>query len=153
MSTIAPATPADFPLLLRLVEEMHRNDPPLPMGPPEEAALRALLDDPSRGTVLVARGPGALLGYLILGFGYSIEFHGVDAFVDELYVAAAHQGKGLGTRLLEAAEESAKVAGIRALHLEVDHANPDAARLYERVGYKVHPRHLMTKWLRDGPAT
>ncbi|MEK6986157.1 MAG: GNAT family N-acetyltransferase [Candidatus Thermoplasmatota archaeon] len=124
---------------------MHEHEH-LPMGSAEERALAGLLADPSRGTILVVRGPGALLGYAILGYGYSVEFHGVDAFVDELFVAEAHRGKGLGRRLLEAAEQSVRAAGVVALHLEVDHANPAARRLYESLGYRSHPRHLMTKW-------
>jgi ribosomal protein S18 acetylase RimI-like enzyme len=146
---IGPAASADAAAILPLMRDFHVHER-LAMGPPEERALHQLLADPSRGTLLVARGPGALLGYVVVGFGFSIEFQGVDAFVDELYVDPAHRGQGIGRRLLEAAEASAKAAGVVAFHLEVDHANPDARRLYESLGYAAHPRHLMTKWAKKG---
>ncbi|CAN5863705.1 hypothetical protein BH20GEM1_BH20GEM1_15250 [soil metagenome] len=53
----------------------------------------------------------------------------------------------LGGSLLDAMEASCRSRGIAALHLEVDHDNPDGRRLYLRRGFADHQRHLMTKWL------
>jgi diamine N-acetyltransferase len=77
--------------------------------------------------------------------GYSIEFGGRDAFLDELFVSADSRGRGLGTRALEVAAEACREAGIVALHLEVDHANTAAQRLYRRHGFVDHDRYLMTR--------
>jgi ribosomal protein S18 acetylase RimI-like enzyme len=44
-------------------------------------------------------------------------------------------------------ESSCRRQGITALHLEVDHDNPDGRRLYLRRGFVDHERHLMTKRL------
>lgn len=137
---------ADLAALLPLVRAMHKHEG-LAMGAAEEAALALLMREPTRGRILLARTSAGIAGYVVLTFGFSIEFHGVDAFIDELYVEPVQGGAGLGALLLEGAAATARAAGVRALHLEVDHANPDAARLYERLGYKPHPRHLMTKWL------
>ena len=50
-------------------------------------------------------------------------------------------------RLIDAMEECCRARGVAAIHLEVDHDNPDGKRLYARRGFVDHQRHLMTKWL------
>jgi len=129
-----------------LVRRFHDHER-LPTEAWTDRALEALLRTDDRGFVLVAEH-GGLVGYVVVGFGFSLEFAGQDAFVDELYVEPDERGVGAGTALLAEAERQCLAAGVHALHLEVDHANADARRLYERTGYQAHPRHLMTKWLR-----
>jgi ribosomal protein S18 acetylase RimI-like enzyme len=46
------------------------------------------------------------------------------------------QGLGLGGRLLRAAEDEIRARGLSYSSLTVGKANPDAARLYERSGYR-----------------
>jgi GNAT superfamily N-acetyltransferase len=80
-------------------------------------------------------------------FGFSLEFRGRNAFVDELFVREEHRGRGLGAAALAVAEEFCRGLGIAALRLEVERENPRAQELYEREGFRVHPRHILTKWL------
>jgi GNAT superfamily N-acetyltransferase len=112
-----------------------------------ERALRAMLADPFYGAVWTFRLDGRAVGYLVVTHGYSLEFGGRDAFVDEVYMIPEMRGRGLGALALGIAEEHCRRNGIGALHLEVEHANPRARALYERSGYKAHDRHLMTRWL------
>ncbi len=88
-----------------------------------------------------------VVGYLVLTFGYSLEFHGRDAFIDELFIRASHRGRGWGTRAMEQAESTAKALNIRAVHLEVGHGNTRAQEFYSKMGYNDHERYLMTKWI------
>lgn len=146
---VRPAVAADAAGLMPLIRELHAHEGlPVP-GKEVEAALRALLADDRLGCVLLASDGGRVVGYTVLGFGYSLEFHGRDAFVDELFVEDAARGQGVGSLLLDAAEMACRARGIHALHLESGHANPDATRLYERRGFRAHERHLMTKWLHE----
>jgi len=64
------------------------------------------------------------------GHGY------VDDETPELAVAVwdGHRGEGTGTKLIDALEQAARVAGFTKLSLSVDADNP-ARRLYERLGY------------------
>ena len=55
--------------------------------------------------------------------------------VDQLAVAPAARGKGVGTMLLEAAEVKARAMGVGKMALSVISENTGAIRLYERVGY------------------
>lgn len=141
------AGPADFAAVRPLVEALHKHEE-LPPTPETDHALRRLLGNPRLGRVLLCEEDGRLLGYVVLGFGFSLEFHGTDAFVDELFVREEERDKGVGALLLAEAETECRTVGIHALHLEVAHGNR-AAALYERQGYKRHERHLMTKWLHE----
>ena len=139
------AGPGDAADLMPLVRAMHEHEG-LPTQAWTERALRELLADPRQGFVLVAGGQ-APVGYAVVGYGFSLEFAGRDAFVDELFVAPGSRAKGLGKILLAEIERLSALDGVKALHLEVDHANEHARRLYAANGYQGHPRHLMTKWI------
>jgi GNAT superfamily N-acetyltransferase len=112
-----------------------------------ERVLRAMLANPFFGAVWVFRLDGRAVGYLVVTHGYSLEFGGRDAFVDEVYVIPEMRGRGIGAQALRIAEEHCRRQGIGALHLEVERENPRARALYERSGYKAHDRYLMTRWL------
>lgn len=51
-----------------------------------------------------------------------------------LHVADAHRDRGIGTAIIRAAEEASREAG--ELSVRVGVGNPDARRLYERLGYR-----------------
>ena len=114
----------DLDGLLRCARAFHEQDGhPLPKG--GEAALVALIDTNSpHGRVLVLEAEGGIAGYAVLCFGYSVEFGGRDAFVDDLYVAPELRACGYGRQLMERLDELAQAEGCRALHLEVFTGNP-----------------------------
>ena len=116
-------------------------------GPVLRRALTELLAEPLHGAAWLARADGVAVGYGVLCCGFSLEYGGRDGFVDELYVRPQWRDRGIGNRLLDAMEARCRASGLAALHLEVDHGNPDGKRLYSRRGFVDHDRHLMTKWL------
>ena len=143
------AAPADLELLLSLIQEYYRCD-----GHSfDEAALRgaveAFLRDDSLGQVWMICDGDAAAGYIVLALGYSFEYLGRDAFVDEFFLYEVYRGKGWGRQALHHVEEQARRLGVRALHLEVKRGNPQAERLYRSFGFEHHDRTLMTKRLND----
>ncbi|MEL6914250.1 MAG: GNAT family N-acetyltransferase [Pseudomonadota bacterium] len=54
--------------------------------------------------------------------------------ISELWVDASLRGQGIGSRLLEAAEDLARKKGCIRVHLET--RSEGARRLYERMGYR-----------------
>lgn len=63
--------------------------------------------------------------------------------IEMLAVDASTRGGGVGTCLLQAVIDKARREGYRAVVLEVMDTNPDARRLYERIGFRqVH--HMQT---------
>ena len=67
----------------------------------------------------------------------SIEVHrDVDyIYLDDLSVAEGYRNKGIGTKLIHAAEKYAEEIGIAKIVFHVEKANKDAHRLYSRLGY------------------
>lgn len=59
------------------------------------------------------------------------------AYISEIMVDPEAQGCGLGTAMLEAAEQWAQAFGMNKVRLEVLEGNEGARRLYERVGYVI----------------
>ena len=111
------------------------------------AAFRQFLSLPNFGRIWLLYQDTALVGYIILTAGFSFEFRGHDAFIDELFIVASHRRRGHGRQAVTFVEQQARKMGINAIHLEVDDGNDPALELYRRSGYKDHDRFLMTKWL------
>ncbi|MBW3630746.1 MAG: GNAT family N-acetyltransferase [Gemmatimonadetes bacterium] len=141
------AGPADEVLVLSLMREFYELEHLTFVEEPARAALRQILESHTYGSIALIHSGEELAGYLVLTFGFSLEFHGRDALVDELYVREPFRGRGAGTLSLAFVEELCRTEGVHALHLEVDRANESAQRLYHRAGYQDHDRYLLTKWL------
>ncbi|MCE7069205.1 GNAT family N-acetyltransferase [Dyadobacter sp. CY327] len=58
-------------------------------------------------------------------------------YVDCVNVNPAHQGKGIGKKLLNAFCELAAAKHFNRVGLIVDKVNPDARKIYEKVGFQV----------------
>jgi ribosomal protein S18 acetylase RimI-like enzyme len=111
-------------------------------------AFRQFLSLPAFGRVWLLYESSTLVGYIVLTIGFSFEFHGHDAFIDELYIVPAYRRRGFGRQALAMIEKKAREMSVNAIHLEVDHGNDPALELYRRSRYEDHERFLMTKWLR-----
>lgn len=70
-------------------------------------------------------------------------------------LAAFPAGQGTGTALIRAALTAATERGDRMVGLAVDHDNPEARRLYERLGWELVPDlEIVDEWddiTEDGP--
>lgn len=110
-----------------------------------ERSVRTLLGDPRLGHVLVACADGGeVAGVAVLSFLFTLEHGGPAAWLDELYVADAYRGRGIGERLVAAALSVARERGCVALDLEVEPGHDAATRLYERLGFR---RHRRVRWV------
>jgi diamine N-acetyltransferase len=110
-------------------------------------AFRKLLSQPAFGRVWLLCEDHKSVGYVILTVGFSFEFHGHDAFIDELYIEPVYRRRGYAREAVTFLEKKAFDLGVNAVHLEVDRGNHPAFELYRRAGYQDHDRFLMTKWL------
>jgi diamine N-acetyltransferase len=146
---IREAKARDLPALLRMMRSLAEHPPAIPFDEDEvRAALDKFLGHADLGKAWLLWLGEKPAGYVILTLGYSFEFRGRDAFIDELFIEREFRRRGLGQRALEFVEEKARASGVNALHLEVDRGNDPALELYRRTGYEDHGRHLLTKWLR-----
>ncbi|MBC8041985.1 MAG: GNAT family N-acetyltransferase, partial [Rhizobacter sp.] len=108
---------------------------------------RHLVTDGTLGRVYLIMADETIAGYLVLTFGFSLEFHGRDAFIDEFFIREEFRSRGLGSAALKFIEDDCRKMGIEAVHLEVDHINARGQSLYRRWGYTDHRRFLLTKWV------
>jgi ribosomal protein S18 acetylase RimI-like enzyme len=127
----------DLEVLLPLVAAYHAFEKVTLSEAQRRRTVADLLADPTLGLVLRLDVSGAAAGYAAVCFGYSIEFGGRDAFLDELYLVPEVRHLGLGTRLLAEAKRHPAASGVRALHLEVDPDNAVAQRLYALNGFEL----------------
>ena len=137
------AAPEDASRIAVMMREFYGHER-LQYGPSVAVALGSLLSDRTQGRAWLFQVDDEDAGYLVLTWGYSLEFGGRFGLVDELYVRPRYRGAGLGTRGVRAALDECRDHGARSVRLEVDHTNLDAARLYTRLGFTVDPRNILT---------
>lgn len=138
----------DVPGVLRQMRRLYEED-----GDPfdevaTERTLREFISSPEagRGWVILVEGQPA--GYMILTFGYSLEFYGRDGCLDELYLDGSFRGRGVGRKALDYLLEESRKLGLVALHLEVERNNQAAKHLYVEMGFENRERYfLMSKRL------
>jgi diamine N-acetyltransferase len=110
----------------------------------------AFVADGSLGKAWIICDGDRAIGYVVLTLGFSFEYGGRDAFLNELYVEEKYRRRGIGRRTMEFVEVQARQMGVNAVHLEATHGNEPALELYRRLGYFAHERFLMTKKLPAG---
>lgn len=142
---VRPATRADLGILLQLQAAYYADDGYPFVEAEARGCWERLLEAPDWGRAWVVERESRVVGYSVLTFGYSLEYRGRDAFVDELYVAPEWRGQGLAREALSVIDAACAEAGVRALHLEVERNKERARGLYRRWGFVEHDRVLMTK--------
>ena len=142
--TLVAVGPADRAALEAMVRAYYAEDRLTFDEHRQGTALAALLDGDGLGRAWLVRHGDAVVGYVVLTLGFSLESGGRDGFVDELYVVPTARGGGIGARVLALVEAEARALGLKKLYLEVGHDNR-ASGLYRRAGFIDHARHLMSK--------
>jgi ribosomal protein S18 acetylase RimI-like enzyme len=143
------ATSQDVDGLIAMMRELAEQEPVLPFDPGAvRNAWMQFFGNPDFGKAWLIDVDDKTAGYVILTMGFSFEYHGREAFIDELYLAPEFRGRGIGGAAMEFVAARAGAMGVNAIHLEVDPQNDAAVGLYRRLGYVDHDRRLMTKWLK-----
>jgi len=138
---------ADIDLLIEFRREFYELDHSALDEPAARFALQQILSNDSFGQAWLIQADGDPAGYIVLTLGFSLEFHGRDAFIDEIYIRARHQGRGIGRRAIEFVEGACRSLGVRALHVQVKRDNTKAQAVYRKVGFEDQDSYLMTKCL------
>ena len=114
--------------------------------------LRAIRDRDTLAVVAceggkTASGGAAQRGGILTGFAI-MEFGEERAHLMLLAVRPSHRRHGIGRRLLDWMLESARVAGIASVHLELRAVNEEARRFYRALGF--HETVLVPGYYRGG---
>lgn len=140
---LQPATPDDLPQLLALSEAYCAHD-----GVPfdregVEAALVALLDNPGLGLAWLIIAQGELAGYLVVTFGFSLEYGGRYASIDEFFLGELYRGRGIGSTVIAALKAFANREQLAAIELEATRDNDAARTFYARHQFADTGRRLL----------
>jgi GNAT superfamily N-acetyltransferase len=140
------ATVNDADTLLPFIRAYHEFEGIEASDMERTDAIAPLLGEtPQFGRIWLIEDESQIIGYIALCFGYSIEFGGRDAFLDEFYIAEPARGRGVGRRVLEEIKGEAAQFGVRAMHLEVAGANSAAKQFYSQLGFASREHfHLMS---------
>lgn len=137
MLEIRPIAADDEAAVLPMAADFYQG--PAVEHPVEEAVLRRAFQaaaDPEEpfldGYLLLEDGEP--VGYCYVTNAYSAEVGGRMALVEELYCKPECRGKGYGSKAFAYVLERYRQA--RRIRLEVSPSNPDAARLYQRLGFR-----------------
>jgi GNAT superfamily N-acetyltransferase len=141
------ANSSDLDTLLQLVQEFHEIEN-LPF---DESLDRLVLQDFLNHSELIRiwliQRQHEAIGYVALSFGYSLEFRGQCAEIDEFYIREAYRRQGIGTKTLKFLEDACLDLGVKAIHLIVAEHNVKARSIYQKIGYLQRNYQLMSKWL------
>jgi ribosomal protein S18 acetylase RimI-like enzyme len=91
--------------------------------------------------LFVAEHDGVRVGSIWIGLPGSDADH-PGAWVYDLHVLPAHQGKGYGRAIMEAGEREMVARGITEIGLNVFGRNAAAVRLYQSLGYQVTSQQM-----------
>jgi GNAT superfamily N-acetyltransferase len=138
------ATTADLPTLLQLVQAFYTHFEYPYSAEEKQHLLATVLDTPTLGRLLLVQLPdGTPAGYVFLSYYFSLEYGGLTAFVDELFIDPTHRGGGLGSKALQGVLAQAPALGVHTVRLEIERYNTRAAELYARLGFVDGDRRLM----------
>ncbi len=133
---IRPSTPQDLEPMVSMVEQYWRFES---LDEFDRTAigtlLRRVMDDPRLGQGWLATVDGTPAGYLLAVFVFSLEFKGLTAEIDELFITPEYRNLGLGAGLLSAAEAEFRARGCTNVFLQLGRRNDTAREFYRRHGF------------------
>lgn len=124
--TLRPARAAEAPVLAAMSRDFIEAGLGWRYSP---ARLRALMADREAVVLVACDGAGAVHGFAVMQFGDE------RAHLVLLCVQPGQRRRGIGRRLLEWLLETALVAGIASVHLELRADNDGALAFYRRLGF------------------
>ncbi|MDP3879128.1 MAG: GNAT family N-acetyltransferase [Dehalococcoidales bacterium] len=102
--------------------------------------FREVVNNDGKGTILVAEEDGTMLGVITLSYPTAIRCGGIYTSIEEFVVSEQARGKGIGSKLLEAAIAAATARGCYEVHV----GNPSTLGypLYIKQGLQDNDKHL-----------
>jgi ribosomal protein S18 acetylase RimI-like enzyme len=132
-AAIRLAEVADAPEVARLLHDFNTEfGDPTPGVEALTGRVAQLLADGEITVLLGGEGPD---GIAVIRLRPALWSEGLDAYLEELYVAPDLRGQGIGRALLEGAMDAAREAGAVAIELGTSVDDTAAIGLYESCGF------------------
>jgi GNAT superfamily N-acetyltransferase len=129
------ASANDIPLLAGLMAEFYAEAGYELDHARAKAAFAAILADERLGYVWIIQAERQDVGHLVLTLRFAMEYGGLIACLDDLYVKPGWRNRGLSTGALMEVRKFCESSGIRALTVEADPNNSPAQTVYRRIGF------------------
>jgi len=138
------ATPADLPRLVGLLGILFESEAEFSADAEKQrVALQAILADPAKGRIFVAREGREVVAMCSLLYTISTAEGGKAALFEDLVVAPDQRKRGIGAALLKHVIEQARAEGVLRITLLTDMQNERAQALYRRLGFVGSPMKPM----------
>jgi len=149
MQFLRKASLEDVPRLVALMAEFYAEGA-YPLNHRRAAeGFAALLADERLGHVWFIRADSQDAGHVVVTLCFSMEYGGLIAFVDDLFIRRTFRRAGLGTAALTEVRPFCAERGVRALFVETGRENVAAQAVYCRVGFVNTDRQLLALRLAD----
>jgi GNAT superfamily N-acetyltransferase len=143
------AKPSDLPRLVELLGILFESEAEFsPNAEKQRAALQAILADPAKGRIFVARDGRDVVAMASLLYTISTAEGGKAALFEDLVTAPEHRKRGIGEALLKHVVAQARAEGVLRITLLTDMQNERAQAMYRRVGFVGSPMKPMRLKLR-----
>ncbi len=146
-ASLTLATADDAPRILAMMEAAHAEAGRATSADHRAAALAPLLQGTALGEVYLIGPKLAPIGYIVLTHGYSLEYGGPDARIDDLYLRSSVRGRGVDGEIVQAVAEHLAKLGTRALHMEVASEDSFGLQTYAKRGFAPRTTRLLTREL------
>ena len=105
-----------------------------------EKAFSAILSDDRLGYVWLIEDVAIPVGYIVLTQRlltqrFAMEYGGLLACIDDLFVVPQRRNQGLSTRAMLEVRDFCQSIGIRAITVEVGYGNQPAQAVYRWIGW------------------
>jgi len=143
------AKASDLPRLVELLGILFESEAEFSADAEKQrAALQAILADPAKGKIFVAREGREVIAMASLLYTISTAEGGKAALFEDLVTAPEHRKRGIGAALLKHVVEHARSEGVLRITLLTDMQNERAQAMYRRAGFVGSPMKPMRLKLR-----
>jgi GNAT superfamily N-acetyltransferase len=137
---INPANAEDIPALCDLLNILFSQEAEFkPDYPAQSRGLERIINNPEIGLIIVARQDNRVIGMVNLLFTVSTALGERVALLEDMVVLPDFRGAGVGSKLLEQAVQSARMAGCKRITVLTDRVNESAQRFYQQHGFGFSP--------------
>jgi len=145
------AKSADLPRLVELLGMLFESEAEFSADAEKQrSALQALLADPAKGRIFVAREGRQVVAMASLLYTISTAEGGKAALFEDLVTAPEHRKRGIGEALLKHVVAAARSEGVLRITLLTDMQNERAQAMYRRVGFVGSPMKPMRLKIKKG---
>ena len=146
-----PATARELPRLVELLGILFESEAEFSADAEKQrVALQAILADPGKGKIFVAREGRQAVAMASLLYTISTAEGGKAAIFEDLVVAPEHRKRGIGEALLKHVVAEARAEGVLRITLLTDMQNERAQAMYRRVGFVGSPMKPMRLKIKKG---